>query len=509
MKDLIVFINEKSDCNFKDLQFFDAVYDKNNNILNIQFVSISKNKYKQEQINILKTYVQEYIENKCEVTVSVKNSKFSIDICLQKIKEIINKNQMYQMAFDIDKITAKNIDENTINLTLVVDKNFDNNQKENFENLVLSDLKLLSDYNYNFEYIERIVDYSNIINIRKEEFETDLENNFIDLSCKITKQKNFLGKMDEVSSAMMIENLKSSIKNTVYVAGFIRNIKNINTVKKDDTNKQINFVKFELYNDITSVDCVCFLKLSADLLNLTNGQSVVVKAEIDNFNDILNLRVFGLALCEITLPKIPLKKAPKNYKIVKPTPYIVQEQASFLDVELKTKHEYLLNNTFVVFDLETTGLDTNTCKIVEIGAVKIVEGVIVSQFSTFVNPQEHIPEQATLKNNITDDMVKDAPTIEQVFPDFYKFIENSVLVAHNIGYDFPIINRYAKSFGYEINNEKQDTLLLSQKHLGQLKKHILSKVCEHFNIPLINAHRAVNDTIATAKVFLKLVENYF
>ena len=211
---------------------------------------------------------------------------------------------------------------------------------------------------------------------------------------------------------------------------------------------------------------------------------------------------------EDEFPKIQSKKANKNYKYVKPVPYILHEQASFLDTSNTIKSEYLLKNTFVVFDLETTGLDTNTCKIIEIGAVKLVDGVITQQFSTFVNPMEHIPDDATMTNNITDDMVKDAPTIEQVFPDFYKFIEGSVLVAHNIAYDFPIVNRYAKKFGYVLDNEKQDTLLLAQKHLGQLKKHTLSKVCEFFNIPLIGAHRAVNDTVATAKVFVKLIENY-
>ena len=105
-------------------------------------------------------------------------------------------------------------------------------------------------------------------------------------------------------------------------------------------------------------------------------------------------------------------------------------------------------------------------------------------------------------------MVKDAPTFEQVFPDFFKFIENCTLVAHNINFDLPFISYQAKPMGYVILNPTQDTLLISQKHLGQLKHFKLSNVCDFLGVSLIGAHRAVNDTVATAKVFIKLVEKY-
>ena len=508
MKDLIVYINDKSNCKFEDLQFFEASYDKTVDTLSVNFSSISKNKYTIEQLNELKNIVCNFIENKCNVDVKVKNIKFTTDKCLQKVKEIISNNQMYQMIFDISKIDIEMKSDNTINFAFVVDKDFDEIHKQTFENSIIDTLKVFGDYVYNFEYAEKVVDYSHVIDNRKQEFEEETATILTESFCKITNQKKFLGKMEEVSTAMMIENIMAGTKNSVYVAGYIKNIREINIVKKDETKKEVNFFKFELYNENSSIECVCFLKLASDLLTLKDGEQVVTKANVDSYNNVLSLRVMGVSLCKIEFPKIQSKKANKNYKYVKPIPYILHEQASFLDTSNTIKSEYLLKNTFVVFDLETTGLDTNTCKIIEIGAVKLVDGVITQQFSTFVNPMEHIPDDATMTNNITDDMVKDAPTIEQVFPDFYKFIEGSVLVAHNIAYDFPIVNRYAKKFGYVLDNEKQDTLLLAQKHLGQLKKHTLSKVCEFFNIPLIGAHRAVNDTVATAKVFVKLIENF-
>ena len=207
-------------------------------------------------------------------------------------------------------------------------------------------------------------------------------------------------------------------------------------------------------------------------------------------------------------PEKKEKKVSKFYKFVKPEPYVQMEQINFLNEDKGIHSKYLLDNTFVVFDLETTGLNYSTCKIIEIGAVKIVKGQITEVFSTFVNPQGHIDDDATLKNNITDDMVKDAPVFNQVFPDFFKFIDGAILVAHNISFDLPFISHHAKPLGYTISNKTEDTLLIAQKYLWQLKHYKLSNLCDFLGVSLVGAHRAVNDTVATAKCFVKLIENY-
>lgn len=98
-------------------------------------------------------------------------------------------------------------------------------------------------------------------------------------------------------------------------------------------------------------------------------------------------------------------------------------------------------DSYVVFDIETTGFNSVNDRIIEIGAVRVVEGEIKETFSEFVNPERPIPYKITQLTTITDDMVKDAGTIEEILPQFLKFCEGSVLVAHNAGFDTGFILR--------------------------------------------------------------------
>ena len=167
----------------------------------------------------------------------------------------------------------------------------------------------------------------------------------------------------------------------------------------------------------------------------------------------------------------------------------------------------LLDDEFTVFDIETTGLSKERDKITEIGAVKIKDGKIIDKFSTFVNPQMPISEEITKLTGITDDMVKDAPTINEVLPEFMKFFGDGILVAHNASFDTGFIRRYAEVCGLgEINNTIVDTLEIARSLLKDLKKHKLDMVCERLGVSLNGHHRAVNDAQATAEVFIKFLQ---
>ena len=103
--------------------------------------------------------------------------------------------------------------------------------------------------------------------------------------------------------------------------------------------------------------------------------------------------------------------------------------------------EESLDDTFVVFDLETTGFSAIKDKIIEIGAVKVVKGEIVDSFSTFVNPRRPIPFEITKLTSITDEMVMEYPDIETILPQFLEFVGDAVLVAHNAGFDVGFIEQ--------------------------------------------------------------------
>ena len=162
--------------------------------------------------------------------------------------------------------------------------------------------------------------------------------------------------------------------------------------------------------------------------------------------------------------------------------------------------------TYVVFDIETTGLESQRDQILEIGAVKIKNGEYVGKFSTFVDPKCNIPEKIVKLTNINNSMVMGAPSQEEAVRDFLEFAKGTVLVAHNAAFDTSFIKFASNKFGLGYDNVSLDTLALARLLLPQLKSHKLNKLCDYYKIKLEGHHRAVNDAEATASLLLKLLE---
>lgn len=166
-----------------------------------------------------------------------------------------------------------------------------------------------------------------------------------------------------------------------------------------------------------------------------------------------------------------------------------------------------IDDDFVVFDIETTGLSRERDKITEIGAVKVSGGHIVDRFSTFVNPQVPISAEITKLTGIDDAMVADAPPIDVILPQFLAFVGDSVLVAHNASFDVGFIRKNGERLGLApVENTVVDTVELAKSLLPHLSKYKLDVVCEAMGVDLKGHHRAVNDAEATAKVFVKFLE---
>ena len=164
-----------------------------------------------------------------------------------------------------------------------------------------------------------------------------------------------------------------------------------------------------------------------------------------------------------------------------------------------------LMDSFVVFDIETTGFSSVTNHIIEIGAVKVENGKIVDRFSTYVNPQEPIPYRITKLTTITDADVMDAPTIDQVLPEFFSFCEGCVLVAHNASFDTGFIKENARKLELPYAYTHVDTLAMARVLLPQLAKFTLDHVAKTVGVSLENHHRAVDDAEATAEIFEKFI----
>ena len=165
-----------------------------------------------------------------------------------------------------------------------------------------------------------------------------------------------------------------------------------------------------------------------------------------------------------------------------------------------------LDETFVVFDLETTGFSPDKNKIIEIGAVKVVGGVITDRFSTFVNPEVPIPFRIEELTSIKDDMVIDAPKIEEILPEFMKFCEGAIMVAHNAEFDMSFIKKNCNDQGIEREFTIIDTVALARILLPNLNRFKLDTVAKALNVSLENHHRAVDDAACTAEIFVKFIE---
>jgi len=168
-------------------------------------------------------------------------------------------------------------------------------------------------------------------------------------------------------------------------------------------------------------------------------------------------------------------------------------------------------NEFVAFDIETTGLSPGKGhRITEICAVKIRNGNVVDEFHQLVNPERKIPYFIVQLTGITDDMVRDQPTIREVLPDFLDFIGDSVLVAHNgQRFDKPFVSYFTELyFGTALENELIDTVHMSRYLLPGLENHRLDTVAKELKVRLDCHHRAVHDAKANADIFLILFDMF-
>ena len=164
------------------------------------------------------------------------------------------------------------------------------------------------------------------------------------------------------------------------------------------------------------------------------------------------------------------------------------------------------SDAYVVFDIETTGFSPEKNQIIEIGAVKVIDGKITDKFSTFVNPDVPIPFEIEQLTGINDNMVLDSPQIDVILPQFLDFCEGCALVAHNASFDVSFISYQAKQQGIFFAPTVLDTVAIARHLLPQLNRFKLDTVAKALNISLENHHRAVDDAGATAEIFVKFVE---
>jgi len=305
-----------------------------------------------------------------------------------------------------------------------------------------------------------------------------------------------------------IVDVKDNTYSDVCICGVISNVKEkyIESIKK-------NLFTFQLYDTTGYIQCKAFINTARKnqlsfAQSMIDGNTIIMQGQIkyDSYDNALSFIPNRSAFCTIdyksidTTPKYLSER--ENYLYISPVKYQEEVQIDMLSEGIPKE---LFNKTFVVFDFETTGIDVEKCGITDIGAAKIVNGRISETFSTLVNPEMEIPQEVINLTHITNEMVKNERPFGDIIGDFYKFTrgEDVVLVAHNATFDMAFLRKYAALNNYYFDNSVMDTLVLARQKL-HLKKYKLINLCEKFQIPLNGAHRALNDAIATAKVFIKM-----
>jgi len=305
--------------------------------------------------------------------------------------------------------------------------------------------------------------------------------------------------MDDV--ALYIEDATSG---AVTVCGVITEIYE----KQTKTGKPFYIIHID--DTTAKISGVYFTKKSTlgVIKGLKVGEGIICRGNIGDYNGKQSFTIDKINRCTFPSDFVKKdrfkKKVPREYKNVFPSPASTIKIKSVFDRNdaLPTQ---LTETTYVVFDLETTGLNVLNEGITEIGAVKIINGKITEQFTTLVKPDYKITAENVAITGITEEMVASAPRIGQVLPDFLKFIEGAVLVAHNADFDMKFLRRFATVEEYEVKNKVMDSIELARSTLPMLKKHDLHTVADHFQI-VFHHHRALSDAYATAEAFIEMMK---
>ncbi len=453
----------------------------------------------------------------CDVVVKFNKSCYDVDIIRQRIDEfIVLKYKVLKNEFKPQDIIIKLI-ENVASITFLCDEM----RKHILDNrMFCAELK---------SYLESkfFIEFEILLEIAKD---TPSMQNLLDSMpvadtglADALQEEAILNKMEIelgecvygkyfANNPIFIENLTIDEGEESVIAGVISefSISNYTSKNKNDEVVEKKKYTFKLTDPSGAINVTIFPndKNTKALDDLADGISVALGGKLSKFNDNVSFRASGLARCEILTKELKriYRKVNPDYNFVRPQPVQETQQMDLFSMTQTAKSEYWnTHSSVVVFDLETTGFNAENCQIIEIGAVKVVDGSLVETFQTLVNPGVPIPEEITNLTHISNDMVVGAPTIEQVLPDFFKFAYGSVLSAYNISFDYSFIKHYGFKLRLLFDNEQIDTFKLARDKIPSLSNYKLGTVVNALNITLNNAHRALADAYATAKVFVKLI----
>lgn len=430
--------------------------------------------------------------------LNVTYKKFFIDskTALAKFFEFLTK---YYPSIPIDGIDADaHVVDGKVHITVGVAKLFAGSIKEeDFSERLINFLhtKFTNEVTVDYYVNDKDIDLKVSIEETVEEF-------YIKRRIRTLNHSKLTGK-DIIADPSYISDRPETDDNAVYCG-------KIDTFKQNFSQKTGNpYYVFYINDNTGRLMCKAFSKTAtSEYSKLFDGDTVIVQGKLvlDTFAHDTVLLVNSLSKCEIDydsiVNKTEYKKAPKFYEFVHPKTIADCKQVDIFGES--TVPASLRGKEFVIFDTETTGLIPSTDRLIEIGAVRMVNGVITESFSTLINPGVELPDKIIEITGIKDADLIGAPTIDEVFPDFYKFIGGASLVAHNAAFDMGFICRIGEELKYKVDNKSYDTIDLARQVIPS-RDYKLATLCKVLGIVNHGAHRALNDVLATTDLFVEAV----
>lgn len=484
------------------LKLLDVIYNKETRQCLITFLYPENKTFDEKDKELIINFVKSKLELNAKIILKFRKSFLDDELIERNFFAVLKTEYPSIYALSKNNLEIKK-DFNNVNIKFNLEKNsaeFINEDEFKNKLKALLESKFCCDFLIELEKIETgLLEIKNI----KNEYKGNI------FSQKTPRYEvQFIKKIfggEICNKPEFIKNIKGE-KNSVILAGKIENFeKKSYESKKPKTKGQTkHYYSFELNDTLGKIDVKYFTPKSNEkkMDALKNGDQVLILGDIRSFNNKLSLYIKEISLCKLP-EKIEIPFVFSNeYEKIKPENYTVLTQANLFKKQAQY-NEVVYSNCYVVFDVETTGLEYEVDEIIEIGAVKIQDGKIISKFATLIKPKNPIPAHITLINNITDVMVVNSPQIDVVIRDFYRFSRGAKMVGYNVAFDQKFIQKAAKNQGLYFDNEFIDVLPIARSKL-KLSRYKLTDVVKRLQIDLEGAHRALADSLATAEVFLEL-----
>ncbi len=498
-------INKQFDNKYKFLKLFDVVYDTNALICTICFLyPYQMTDVGSEMRGELETFVKEFFSLNCDVRVKFKKSFLDEKLIKIEVKNFFEKYHKSLVPFiNVDNITSSYKDydvEVNVGLNQDVLSMLD-------EGELKAELHKFLSNRFIANFAISLVELGETLPT-----EIDVEDLLPEARPTVERYEMIIDSVlfggDIAPKPEYIKNNKKP-KNSVILGGTISAFTRKSFIAKKGryAGQERIYYSFSLKDD-ASVDVIYFCSKANEkkMETLSDGMSIICVGDlVRGLNGNLTYQIKKLSLATAKKVEVIVNAPSGRHKqVVFAEPIETQSQSNLFE-DKPTYNDNIMNNSFVVFDIETTGLDPESCEITEIGAVKIVGGVIKERFASFVKPNGKIPKEVQELTHITDEMVANAPSIEYVIRDFYDFTRGSIISGYNIiGFDMKFITKAGKNYGLKFDNDLLDTLIIARTSGLRVSNFKLGTVVNALGITLDGAHRAYNDAHATAQVLLAL-----